>query len=370
MRVLLIARHFPPVVSGGARRGAAFYSGLRSQGAQVTVLSPVLAEDVDGIAVDHPQPVPADSHEPALFRDWAREALLLPDPDIRWAQRATRAALEWGAQHGAPDWVITTSPPESIHACGEALKRHWKCGWAADFRDHWLVAPLRQNRQHRVRAWRERRWARRTLATADLIIGVNPGIQEEMRNLLPDSHHLLMPQTAEAPSGQHAFDSNVRNLVHTGSFSLSEMSRKITPLLDTFHAARQRNPDLRLTLIGRLSREEKGEVGRHPDREAIVFPGVLDADASARYQAGADLCILVAAPGTRAIPGKLFEYAAAGAPVAFIGGDEWSADFGWDGRDPIKVLAGELEGITLPPPPDSRQIGECLMQEFTALTQR
>lgn len=116
------------------------------------------------------------------LRASAREWLLWPDPDIRWCNRA--AAAVRASYDEAPDCIFSTSPPESIHAAGLALKRHWPSAkWAADFRDHWLHAPHRRERLAWHRRVGEHVIARRWLGKIDLVTCVDQFIASELNGL-------------------------------------------------------------------------------------------------------------------------------------------------------------------------------------------
>jgi glycosyltransferase involved in cell wall biosynthesis len=362
LKILLIARNFPPLVSGGSRRAAALYNGLRAAGADVSVIAPELPEATQGCVSPHPQPTPAGDHAGTPLRDVLREWVLVPDPDIRWARRTSAIALEWAHNNGTPDWVITSSPPESIHACGAALKKSLGCRWAADFRDNWIDFPLRANRHHPVRAQIERLWARHTLRTVDLLLAVNAGIRDEVIRFADGRPTHVLEQSAEPPTGAFTFAGAQRHAVHTGSFSHSDPSRRLTALLDTFALARALNPQLNLHLAGRLTDAEQSELDSSPLRTNITDHGIQDAESVRNLHAGADIGVVVAADQSPAIPGKLFEYAAADLPVAIIGGTGWPEDFGWDERDPAKVLAGDQPALNLPVPPTSTEIGQELMK--------
>ncbi|MBY0422923.1 MAG: hypothetical protein K2Q06_11515, partial [Parvularculaceae bacterium] len=141
MRLLLIARHYPPAVSGGARRPFLLARALRSRGCEVFVVAPSLPDGEPGRVVPHPnRDAGTAPPAPPGWRDHARDWLLWPDPDIRWSRRAAAAAL---AADFAPDWVWTTAPPESIHIGGLLMKRSRGARWLADVRDHWLDRPHR-----------------------------------------------------------------------------------------------------------------------------------------------------------------------------------------------------------------------------------
>ena len=338
MRVLMVARHYPPRVSGGARRPFLLAEGLRALGHEVRVVAPLLPEGEAGLAVLHvaaaapgePESVARAPSTP--LRDAVRAHAMLPDPDIRWALAAARRVREAG--WSAPDWVITTSPPESVHVAGALLARRTGARWIADLRDSWLEEPLMAVRRGRLRRRAERPLARALLSRADLVTAATPTIRDEAERLGARAP-IVLPQPGPPPARPETRDHDgPLALLHTGSFSLSQAERRIGPLLDLFGAARAGGFDLRLRLVGRLTEAERTAARA---AGAQVRPSVPMDEAWA-LQREADVLVLVAADGTDAVPGKLAEYAASGRPVLCLGGGAWRADVPGADRPPLSLL--------------------------------
>jgi glycosyltransferase involved in cell wall biosynthesis len=321
--IVLICRHFPPAVSGGARRPYLLAQELIRRGHRVVVIAPQECTGIDVIPVPHSHPEPSSlpPRQPGL-RDLLREWLLLPDPDIRWALRAASARLPF-----EPDWVISSSPPESAHVAGWLLARRHAARWLADCRDHWLAAPLLPVR--RRSAWRRQieTWlARLLLRQADAGIATTMAIRDEMQTLGLAAPISVLGPFAAAPEGRIVPSGSGPKLVHTGSFTLSDPERLIGPVLRAMeHPA---NSKWRLVLVGRLTAQEQAEVAASPAADRIEQTGPVDLPTARAFQAGADALLLVTGPDTPHIPGKLAEYQAAGKPLAVIGGGSWLAEAG------------------------------------------
>src|SRR5713101_9776053 len=77
--------------------------------------------------------------------------LLVPDENVSWNLTAIPAATRIVKQEEI-DVVITTSPPNSIHLVGAAVKRLTGARWVADLRDSVGAHPHRRVERASVRA--------------------------------------------------------------------------------------------------------------------------------------------------------------------------------------------------------------------------
>lgn len=325
-RILILARHFPPAVSGGARRPFLLSKALMKAGAEIFVAAPDSYPGIPGIGVFHPHRDPAGTGDPASPaapgpRDVARTWLRWPDSDIGWARKAQRAALAHCPFE--PDWIFTTSPPESLHAAGAALKRASGARWAADLRDSWLDDPLIAVRRNRLRRFAEAQIARHLLARADLVTGVTEPIVREAKRYTRAPVRLLKHFQPAPRPGERLEPKTQTHLAHTGSFTYSDSGRLIDPVLEAFERAAERRGDLVLHLAGRLTKSEEDAVRDHEFADRIRLHGIIDFEASLALQAAADALLVTASPRALTPPGKLAEYLATRKPVIACGDGPW-----------------------------------------------
>lgn len=337
MRILLIVRHFPPEVSGGARRPFALAAMLRELGHRVDLAGPSGLDDHQAITVKHPtfpnRPDVAQSAENvqtgphlAKLANWARISLLLPDPEIRFAVRLMRA-IKRSAKGGATwDWIITTSPPESLHLIGAMLKRALGCNWLVEARDNWIEPPQRAVlKASQMRRWIETFIARKSLWSADALVAVDSTVMSEYAAFCSPAirqeiiGHFALPFDGEI----EILPSQTFNIVHTGSFSLSNPLSQFTPLLERFESSAARVPFLRLWLAGNLSEDETASIARSAHRDKIICLGTVSAHRARALQMGADALALVSGTESTAIPGKVSEYALTGRPILLAAIGPW-----------------------------------------------
>ncbi|MEP1229357.1 MAG: glycosyltransferase [Litorimonas sp.] len=337
MRILFISRHYPPHVSGGSRRAYEFVQGLRDSGEHVTIACPNAGKDPHAIHIHHPQPEASTKPAKPSWKDTLRTHLLYPDPDILWSLRAVKAIKK--ANPKGFDCIITTSPPESVHVAGFLLKREWGCHWIADFRDSWLEVPLYPIRHKWYRKWIEAKIARLILKKSDLRITTLQSYSDEVKSLSTLEAHTL-PNFAPEPKSvdiSYALNPDHIHVMHTGSFSLSDLGRSIAPVLEAFTKAREQNEKLQLHLIGRLTDEEILQVQASPAHAYVHIAGIFNYNETRLIQNQAHALIVTAAPGAIAIPGKIEEYKSANRPIIAVGDGPWKK--GLNPESPISQLS-------------------------------
>jgi glycosyltransferase involved in cell wall biosynthesis len=357
--IVLVARHYPPMISGGTRRASLLAKGLRERGWRVRVASP-RAPEGEPDWIDSPHPA-ALRGERAMNRQTnaptraieklatiARRTVYWPDADMRWALGTARI-VEAVVRGDRPDWIVTSSPPESVHLVGTAIKRRSGIRWLAELRDSWIEEPLREELLNsRVRRFVERRIARSLLQRADHIVAVSEPIAREVASFDVSCPISLIGHFAEPYAATRTFPGTGPHLLHTGQFSLSHPQRTLQPVLDAFLRVLATHPNAHLHLIGRLTHAESELARRHAANPRTVLHGPLPyADARA-YQNAADALILYQ-PDTAALPGKLSEYLLCTAPILTVGSGRWMTRMADIPHWPLEDLAAALLAVRRQP---------------------
>jgi glycosyltransferase involved in cell wall biosynthesis len=386
--ILLVAYFFPPCRDTGVLRPATMSKWLRRLGHRVTVLTTsAYGDQPDDAATGVVRTADVQRWRArlhgeagigALFdsdtysgRPHPLSKLVVPDPlAAAWMPFARSRAL--ALHRRTPfDCVITTSPPESVHAIGMALRRRG-VPWVADVRDAWTFEPLRPafptGAQRRLDERLERRW----LGAADAVVCVSEPAADDLRRrgiaeplLIPNGWDPEATGDAEpAPTG--LLDPERVSLVYTGRFGT--YGRDPSALVEALARLASGDPDaagrLELVVAGPLTEAEASLLQRDVSPARIVRAGSLPREQALALQREADALLLIAQPTrSQLLNIKLFEYLAAGRPilalaagteagriVSEVGGEAVRAD------DPAaiaaalrRVAAGALE----PPPPDA-----------------
>jgi glycosyltransferase involved in cell wall biosynthesis len=123
------------------------------------------------------------------FWEWARHWLGFPDPRFGWYRPAVRAADEAMRRVGF-DAVLSTSPPRVAAFIAAELARRHGLPWVMDLRDPWwgLYPTLKsRDRQSATVAFLQDRLFRRSVTRASLVVHNTERMRELTCRMLPDA---------------------------------------------------------------------------------------------------------------------------------------------------------------------------------------
>ena len=339
MKILLVTMYFPPAGGGGVQRPLKFATHLPALGIETHVLAP---DDPKWLYED-PSPAPPTQawiHRARYLGPRARRLadelhgrsgldrlsiqarslsrrVLVPDENVAWNLTAIPAAVRI-VRSEEIDVVVTTSPPNSVHLIGAAVKRVTGARWVADLRDSIAAHPHRRVERASVRAKEKvsESIARLVARQADAIVGASDAIAEEARGLDPAGVVTTILNGADFDdfAGLDYHRGDRFRITHTGSFFGKRDPRPFLTAL-----AESGLEDVVARFVGdfRLSDREWAEslglgsrIELHPyvsRREALALQ--RDSDA---------LLLLIPDAGGRGrgvLSGKVFEYLAAERPI-------------------------------------------------------
>ena len=378
--ILLVAQIAPPSELVAARRVAGFSKYLSRLGHRVTVL----ASRVSGEGEIEGAERVVRTNDLLLTRlNWRRghfeafsgqgggsyappsrlERVVVPDLSAAtWLPFALPAALRL-ARAERFDCVVTSSPPQSAHVVGLALKRRG-LRWIADFRDGWTFEPQHAPWLVGAQRWADESLERRVARRADAVVGVTKPIADDLRERLGVRTELITngfdPEDVTAPDADGLLDPNRHSLVHTGRMAVALRSPK--PLIASLRTLRASAPTLaeRLEVVfaGPLSDEER-ELLAAPELEGTVRAlGSLDRPRTLALQRAADSLLVITEGRRRSVAtGKVYEYLAAARPVLVLGEEtdaarivsETGAGFATSADDPDAIAAALRRLVESPP---------------------
>ncbi|HUK95777.1 MAG TPA: hypothetical protein VLU96_12110 [Gaiellaceae bacterium] len=418
--VLLLAYYFPPLGGGGVQRSLAFTRHLPEFGYRPVVITGPAAHAVDWGPVDATltDGLPASLEvlrvagpEPPRSGGWGgRAQRLLRRKDAFgswWIEGAIEAARE---RAGGFDVVCASMSPFETAEAAARIARDAEKPWIADLRDPWAlddwrVFPTALHRRLELQTMR------RVLSTASAVVMNTPEATEELLSNAPelrDKPVLTITNGFDARDFEAALpprDPAVFRIVHAGHVHTSRDARSsriarrvlggAAPGLDTqtrshlylVDASQQlleRRPDLRgrlrIELVGPLSDADRLELPAF-----AVSHGYLSHRETIERLRTADLLFLPMhnlAVGLRAriVPGKAYEYLAAGAPIlgavpsgdarelleAVGNADICAPDDAAAMSHAIEHRADDWIASTPPPPPDPVLVGRFERRRLTS----
>jgi glycosyltransferase involved in cell wall biosynthesis len=343
--ILLVAYFYPPCRDTGAQRPAAMAKWLRRLGHRVTVLT---TSAYGGLPDDASEGVvrTADAQRwrarlrgkdrvDALYdsdtyagKPHPLSRVLVPEPlVVAWAPFARRRARRL-LERESFDCVITSSPPESAHLIGRALRRRG-LPWVADVRDAWTFEPLRPRFPTGLQRRLDERLERRWLRAADAVACVSRPAADDMRDrlgieaaLIPNGWDPdLGPEDAGPPQAVDPLpvaDPDRASLVYTGRFG--SYGRDPRPLVEALGELARERPAvarrIELVIAGPLTEDERRLLEADVSPARIVVRGSLDRTQALALQRSASALLLLASPArTQLLNIKLFEYLATGRPI-------------------------------------------------------
>ena len=356
--ILLVAQLTPPSPLSGARRPAALAKYLQRRGHRVTVLTSLASGHGEITGAQH---LVRTRDVLASRLNWRRghfdaiqgrqqaaasassplEAIVVPDLGLAgWLPFALPRALGL-ARRERFDCVITTSPPQSAHLIGAAL-RQAGVPWIADLRDGWTYDPPRPPWPTALQDAADRALERALLARADRIVAVTAPIADDLAQRLGRHVEVITNgfDPDEAVGDEDGLLTPDRfSLVHTGRAGVSGRSPRA--LVEGLVELRRRDPAaaarLEVVFAGPATAEEQALLADDRLGGMARSVGMLERDRALALQRAADGLLVIAqgASARSVATNKLFEYLAARRPVLVLG----------DQSEAARIVADTQSGI-------------------------
>ena len=394
-KILFIAYHFPPSGGGGVQRSLKFVKYLPGAGYLPIVLTieapdgrrwtpkdQALMDEVPPAVKIHRVTIPDEVHTPGKLERAVRELLGMRSRFGRtWMERAieagTRIALE-----EKPDLIfVTMSPFDGADAAAE-ISRRTGIPWVADLRDPWALDEFQLHRTGLHRQL-EKAQMERSLSSAALVIMNTPESARRVKETMPRIHpdkvvSLTNGYDAEDFAGEAPpLGGGKFNIVHSGYFhaeqGLMEQSRErqyrllgrtipgverlsrshfylLKALEKWLLEAPEIAAEVRMHCVGVLSKADQALIDASPAKCLFVCSGYLSHAECLRFVRGADLLFLPMhkmPAGMKAglVPGKTYEYMAAGRPVLATLPESDARDFLSQTGSAVFSPPGDVDGL-------------------------
>ena len=394
-KVLFIAYHFPPSGGGGVQRSLKFVKYLPECGYDPVVLTAkpnnerrwtptdqALLDEVPKSVRVTSVSLPDEVHVPGKLERVARELLGMRSRfGLTWMNEVIEAGTKLVEKEQPELIFVTLSPFEGADAAAE-ISRRTGIPWVADLRDPWA---LDEFQLHRTRWHRslEKAQMEASLSSAAMIIMNTP---ESARRLAEAFPRLKRNNIVSLTNGYDAsdFSGDVApipdgkfSIVHSGYFhaesGLTERGRQFQYrllgrtipgverlprshfyLLQALEQWLKEDPsivnEIRVHCVGVLSKSDQALIDQSSAKPVFECSGYLSHTECLRYVRGADLLFLPMhkmPPGMKAgiVPGKAYEYLAAGRPILATVPDSDARDFVRSAGTGVVCEPGDVPGM-------------------------
>ncbi len=258
---------------------------------------------------------------------FVRGNLFIPDPRRGWNRHALAAVEKLLAAGEQFDAVLTSSPPHSTQLIGLELQRRHGLRWLADLRDPWTDIYYYKDLHHTpLASWLDARYERQVLTHADAVLVTSP---ETKRLFLAKNPTLPAAKFHVLPNGYDESDfrqpsqppAACLRITHTGT--ITELYH-INRLLEAVAAGAAAHPTvpLRLRFVGQVSAQLRGQIAEAGLADITEYLDFVPHEQSVAYLMESSV-LLMAIPDVPRnlgiLPGKVFEYLAAGKPILCVG---------------------------------------------------
>jgi glycosyltransferase involved in cell wall biosynthesis len=371
MKVLLVTMYFPPAGGGGVQRPLKFATHLPAHGIETHVLAP---DDPKWLHVDDELQPPTQAwvHRARYVGPQSRRLaeelhgrsgldlaqrqvrtfatrLLVPDENVTWNLTAVPAALRIARAEGI-DIVVTTSPPNSVHLVGAAVKAATGVRWVADLRDSIGAHPHRRVERAAVRAKEKvsEQVARLVARQADAIVAASDAIAEETRSLEPRGVVVPILNGADFDdfAGLEYRRGDSFRITHTGSFFGKRDPR---PFLEALAASGLQ--DIVARFVGDFRSVDREWAEALGLGERLELHEYVPRRRSLALQRDSEALLLLipeaSGRGRGVLSGKVFEYLAAERPIlAAVPPDGAAADLIRETDAGIVAAPDDVEALT------------------------
>ncbi|MBD1261733.1 glycosyltransferase family 4 protein [Maribacter polysiphoniae] len=281
---------------------------------------------------------------------WVRGNFFIPDARKNWVKPSVRF-LQTIIEKENIDCLVTTGPPHSLHLIGNQLKQITKVKWLADFRDPWTSIGYHKKLKLTRKSQQEhKRLEQLVLNNADRVIVTSNTTKEEFQGITQKPISVIT----------NGYDTDISvpkvttkgfTISHIGSLLSGRNPAILWQVLGTMVLENDEfDSCFKLRLAGVVSEDVLQSIYDAGLRGHTELLGYVSHEEAVRLQQESQVLLLVEIDSheTKGIlPGKLYEYMAAGRPILGIGPKGWDAariiadthsgfSFGYDDENKLK----------------------------------
>jgi glycosyltransferase involved in cell wall biosynthesis len=251
-----------------------------------------------------------------------RGNFFIPDARIGWVKPSVTFLKKYISENPV-DIIITSGPPHSMHLIGLKLKKELNLKWIADFRDPWTTIHYQKSLRLMMKAKRKHKdLEKEVLSEASLIVVTSPTTKDEFELITKKPIEVITNGYGEFAEIPRVLDTTF-SISHIGSLLSERNPKALWEMLSEIASENiDFKRDLELKLAGIVSKEIVESIFNAGLKENCKLLGYLSHSEAIQLQQNSGVLLLVEidSEDTKSIiPGKLFEYLAAGRPILALG---------------------------------------------------
>ena len=286
---------------------------------------------------------------------WFRANVFIPDSRVFWVKPSYKFLKKYIEQNNI-DVIVTTGPPHSIHLIGLKLKKYFdkKIIWVADFRDPWSeIYYIEVLKPSQWALNKIKKYEYKTLTNADIITVTANDLAKKFKKI---SNNINI-QVIENGYEKIFFEKDVLtiapsefNIVHLGVLSQPRNPSNLWKALDEIKKQNKEFSNIsEIKLIGNIDGSIIEEINKNDLQEITQILPPVSHQESIKYEMDAAILLLIienASSAKSIIPGKIFEYLAAGRPILGIGPTDGDVSMILGNSEYAKMIEwDDLQGI-------------------------
>ena len=286
---------------------------------------------------------------------WFRANVFIPDSRVFWVKPSYKFLKKYIEQNNI-DVIVTTGPPHSIHLIGLKLKKYFdkKIIWVADFRDPWSeIYYIEVLKPSQWALNKIKKYEYKTLTNADIITVTANDLAKKFKKI---SNNINI-QVIENGYEKIFFEKDVLtiapsefNIVHLGVLSPPRNPSNLWKALDEIKKQNKEFSNIsEIKLIGNIDGSIIEEIKKNDLQDITQILPPVSHQESIKYQRDAAILLLIienASSAKSIIPGKIFEYLAAGRPILGIGPTDGEVSMILGNSEYAKMIEwDDLQGI-------------------------
>lgn len=259
------------------------------------------------------------------FINFVRGNIFIPDPKMFWVRPSVKY-LKKVIKEQRIDYIVSTGPPHSMHLIALKLKlNNPALKWIADFRDPWSEMDLLENLN--MLKWsmnRHYKLESKVVNTADVVLSTSDHMHEMLQDFPMHKYKIVTNgyddqdfQNSQSPRSK---PSDQIHIFHAG---LVNRYRIPVALLSSLNQLAGEGLDFLLHFVGNVSHHLSDEIKKydHLKDKIKIEPPQSHQKIISYYEQASHLLLLInnSKVSRACIPGKLFEYLAAGKKIIAVG---------------------------------------------------